>query len=132
MVEENKLCELRKMSWIIGGRGLVKKTIRSCIKCQRMNAKPLEQSMGLLPRARLEAYHPPFTFTGVDLFEPLTVKWGRRSAKRWECLFPCLMTCAVHLDATPSLETDDFIMILRQFVSRRGPPKETWSERSTL
>ena len=29
--------------------------------------------MGPLPRARLEAYHPPFTFTGVDLFGPLTV-----------------------------------------------------------
>ena len=39
------LCELRRMFWIIGGRGLVKKTIRSCIRCRRMNAKPLEQFM---------------------------------------------------------------------------------------
>ena len=68
IVEESKLCELPTMSWIIGGRGLVKKTIRSCIRCQRMNAKPLEQFMGLLPRARLEAYHPPFTFTGLLIF----------------------------------------------------------------
>ena len=27
------LCELRRMFWIIGGRGLVKKTIISCIMC---------------------------------------------------------------------------------------------------
>ena len=73
---EQTLCELRRMLWIIGGRGLVKKTIRSCIRYRRMNA------MGSLPRARLEAYHPPFTFTGVDLFGPLTVKWGRGTAKR--------------------------------------------------
>ena len=66
--------------------------------------------MGSLPRARLEAYHPPFTFTGVDLFGPLTMKWGR---------------------GTPSLETDDFIMVLRQFISRRGPPKEIWSDRGS-
>ena len=71
---EQTLYELQKMFWIIGGRGLAKKTIRSCIKCQRMNAKLLEQFMGLLPRARLKAYHPPFTFTCADLFEPLTVK----------------------------------------------------------
>ena len=63
---EQTLCELRRMFWIIGGRGLVKKTIRGCIRCRKMNAKPLEQFMGSLPRPRLEAYHPPFTFTGVD------------------------------------------------------------------
>ena len=128
---EQTLCELRRMFWIIGGRGLVKKTIRSCIRCRRMNAKPLEQFMGLLPRAKLEAYHPPFTFTGADLFRPLTVYWGRGTAKRWACLFTCLTTRAVYLDATPPLETDDFIMILRQFISRLVPPKEIWSDRGT-
>ena len=128
---EQTLCEVRRMFWIIGGRSLVKTTIRNCIKCRRMNAKPMEQLMGSLPKARLEAYHPPFTFTGVDLFGPLTVKWGRGTAKRWGCLFTCLTTRAVHLEVTPSLETDDFIMVLRQFISRRGPPKEIWSDRGT-
>ena len=78
-----------------------------------------------------EAYHPPFIFTSVDLFGPLTVKWGRGTAKRWGCLFTCLTTRAVHLEVTPSLETDHFIMVLRQFISRRGPPKEIWSDRAT-
>ena len=109
----------------------MKKTIRSCIRCRRMNAKPLEQFMGSLPRARLEAYHLPFAFTGIDLFGPLTVKWGRGTAKRWGCLFSCHTTRAVYLDTTPSLETDDVIMILCQFISRRGPPKEIWSDRGT-
>lgn len=49
-------------------------------------------------------YHPPFTFTGVNLFGPLTVKWGRRTAKRWGCLFTCLTTRA-DLEVTPSLKT---------------------------
>ena len=121
---EQTLCEVRRMFWIIDGRSLVKNTIRNCIKCRRMNAKPMEQFMGSLPKARLEAYHPPFTFTGVDLFGPLTVKRGRGTAKRWGCLFTCLTTLAVYLEVTPSLEADDFIMVLRQFISKRGPPKE--------
>ena len=119
------------MFWIIGGRSLVKKIIRICIRCRRMNAKPMEQLMGSLPRARVEAYHPPFIFTSVDLFGPLTVKWGRRTVKRWGCLFTCLTTCAVYLEVTPSLETDDFITALCQFISRRGPPTEIWSDRGT-
>ena len=62
---------------------------------------------------------------------PLTVKWGCRTAKRWGCLFMCLTTRAVYLEATPSLEADDFITILRQFISRRRPPQEIWSDRGT-
>ena len=116
---EQTLCELRRKFWIISGRSLVKKIIRSGIRCRRMNAKSMEQFMESLPRARLEAYHPAFTFTDVDLFGPLTVKWGRGTSKRWGCLFTCLITRAVYLKVTPSLETDDFI-------SRRGPPKEIW------
>ena len=61
------------------------------------------QFIGSLPRAGPEAYHPPLTFTGVDLFGPLTVKWGRGTAKRWSCLFTCLAIRAVYLEVTPSL-----------------------------
>ena len=35
------------------------------------------------------------------------------------------------LELVPSLETDDFIMALRQFVSQRGPPEEIRSDRGT-
>ena len=128
---EQTLCEVCRMFWIIDGRSLVKNIIKNCIKFQQMNTKPIEQFMGSLPKARLEAYQPPFTFTGVDLFGPLTVKLGLGTAKRWGCLFTCLTTRAVYLEVTPSLEADDFILVLRQFISRRGPPKEIWSDRGT-
>ena len=86
-----------------------------------MNAKPMEQFTRSLHGARLEVYHPPFIFTSVDLFRPLTVKWGRGTAKRWVvCLLASQLV--LHFELTPSLETDDFIMVLRQFISRRRPP----------
>ena len=124
------MCELRRTFWIVAGRSLVKGTTRNCVKCRGVNPKR-EQLMGPLPRARLEACYPPFSYTGVDLFGSLTVKWGHGTAKRWGCLFTCLTTRAVYLEVTLSLEADDFIMILRLFVSRRGPPKEIWCDRGT-
>jgi transposase InsO family protein len=35
-----------------------------------------------------------------------------------------MTTRAIHLEVAPSLETDDFINVLRQFFARRGTPKE--------
>ena len=48
--------------------------------------KPMTQHMASLPKCRLTAYEPPFSFTGMDLFGPIYVKHGRRTAKRWCCL----------------------------------------------
>jgi transposase InsO family protein len=35
------------------------------------------------------------------------------------------------LEVAPSFQTDDFILLLRHFISRRGPPKEIRSDRGT-
>ena len=128
---EQTLAQTRKMFWTFGGRGLAKNIIRNCFKCRRLNDRPMKQVMAPLPKERLHPYKPPFTFFGVDFFGPLMVKWGRGSAKRWGCLFTCLTTRAVFLELEPTLETDDFIMALRQFVSRMGFPEEIRSDRGT-
>jgi len=128
---EQTLVQTRKMFWILGGRGLAQNIIRSCFKCRRLNERPMKQVMAPLPKERLQLYKPPCTFSGVDFFGPIMVKWGRSSAKRWGCLFTCLTTRAIFLELVPSLETDDFIMASRQFISQRGPPEEIRSDRGT-
>ena len=56
-------------------------------------------------------------------FGPITVKVLRSQIKRWECIFTCLATRAVHLEVASSLESNDFINILERFICRRGNPK---------
>jgi hypothetical protein len=121
---EQSLAETRRKFWIIGGRHLAKKVVRECLHCRRLNARPMQQVMAHLPRSRLIPYRPSFSSTGVDFFGPLAVKWGRSTTKRWGCLFTCLNTRAVYIEVAQSLSTDDFILVLRQFISRRGPPEE--------
>jgi hypothetical protein len=128
---EHILSETRKKFWIIGGRTLAKQLVRKCILCRKGNARKMEQVMASLPEYRLVPYKPAFSFSGCDLFGPLQVKWGRSTAKRWGCLFTCLTTRSVFLEVTQSLSTDDFIMVLRQFVCRRGPPEEIHSDNGT-
>ncbi len=98
---------------------------------QRWRAQPTIPKMSDLPVAHLQLYKPAFHSSGVDYFEPLLVKIGRRTKKRWGILFKCLTTKAVHLDLLPSMSTDSFLMALRRFIVRRGTPAALWSDQGT-
>jgi len=87
--------------------------------------------MAPLPEARLIAYEPPFSYTGMDLFGPLHFKNGRGTTKRWCFLFTCLTTCCVHLEVVNSMDRDDFVMCLRRFINSRGEVKEIHCDNSS-
>ena len=128
---EQTLAQSRRKFWIIAGQNLAKRIVRDCLKCRRFNSKTITQVMAPLPEVRLESFNPSFTTAGVDFFGPILIKQGRKNLKRWGCIFTCLTTRAVYLDIAPSLQMDDFILLLRQFICRRGAPKETRSDQAT-
>ena len=102
-----------------------------CILCKRLNAKPMIQQMATLPRSRMMASKPLFSYSDMDLFGPLYVKHGRGTAKRWCCLFTCMNSRAVHLELVQSMGTDDFIMCLRRFINCRGEGTEIRCDRGS-
>ena len=61
---------------IVNGRHLARKVIYNCLHCKRQRVKSQPQLMANLPPKRLQ---PPFSFTGVDYFGPVTVKPGCRT-----------------------------------------------------
>ena len=93
--------------------------------------------MSNLPKACLAINQPPFTNTGIDYFGPLTVKQGRRTrstdgtSKRYGAIYTCLSTRAVHIELVGNLLTANFILALRRFISRRGHPKNIFSDNGT-
>jgi hypothetical protein len=109
----------------------VKKIIRDCQKCKNQRAIPQTPEMAPLPIQRLAVYEHPFTYTGLDFFGPVLVSIGRRHEKRYGALFTCLTTRAVHLELAASLTTDSCIIVVRNFINRRGLPKEIWSDNGT-
>lgn len=105
--------------------------VRKCMDCRRRFCKPVQPFMAPLPAARVTLDLPPFTHVGVDYFRPLHVTIGRRTEKRYGCLFTCLVTRTVHTELAVQLDTDSFLMALRRFVSIRGHPKEVFSYNGT-
>ncbi|XP_017490185.1 PREDICTED: uncharacterized protein LOC108378397, partial [Rhagoletis zephyria] len=123
--------EMRQLYCISGLRALVRATAKRCQQCRNRRAVPHPPPMGDLPPERLATFSRPFANTGVDYFGPLEIVVGRRREKRWGVLFTCLTVRAVHLEIAPSLSTDSFLLILKQFIARRGAPRCIWSDNGT-
>ncbi|XP_065085823.1 uncharacterized protein LOC135707837 [Ochlerotatus camptorhynchus] len=99
--------------------------------CRVRKCIPKIPRMAPLPLARVTPGFQPFSFTGVDYCGPIIVTVGRRSEKRWICLFTCLATRAIHLEVAHSLSTQSCLMAIRRFVCRRGKPIEFFSDNGT-
>ena len=128
---ETVLNNLRQWYWIIKIRATVKTVTRCCQWCMNHKVRPHIPEMAPLPEARVNACVRPFTRTGMDFFGPMMVTIGKKQEKRYGLLFTCLNVRAVHIEVTPSLSTDSTLMAIRRFASRRGYPREIWSDNGT-
>nr|CAH7726126.1 unnamed protein product [Callosobruchus chinensis] len=125
---------IRDKFWVVRGRNLARQVTKQCHKCLRFSPVLSKPMMGHLPRDRA-APSSPFTITGVDFAGPFLIRErkGRctKTSKCYVSLFICFSTKAVHLELVSSLTTEDFILALRRFVSRRGKPKKIYSDNGT-
>ena len=95
---EHMLSMVRQMYWILNARSLTRQILCRCITCRKRNEPPMTQMMGDLPKPRVMAYDPPFTFTRLDIFAPFITKRGRGSEKIYGCVFVCFSTRAIHIE----------------------------------
>ncbi|XP_075210228.1 uncharacterized protein LOC142317554 [Lycorma delicatula] len=89
--------------------------------------------MGDLPKSKVQATLLPFYITGVDYCGPFNVRLNKRRgsvpAKCYIALFVCFSTKALHLELVEDLTTESFIAALKRFMSRRGKPKDKYSDK---
>mgnify|MGYP002717571259 CR=1 FL=1 len=131
---QTTLCLIRQRFWLLDGRNQVRKIVRTCTRCFRFNAIPIEYKMGNLPQARIRET-TPFTHTGVDFCGPFYIKEkkyrNRNRVKVYVCVFVCMSVKAIHLEVVSDLTSDGFIAALRRFIARRGIPEHIYSDNGT-
>lgn len=124
---------VRERYWILRGREAVKRVLRKCFMCKKLEGKPYPTPKApSLPSWRVSD-DPPFTHTGLDFAGPLFVKEDVTTAKPklrkvYVTLFTCASTRAVHLELLINLSTDAFLQAFRRFSSRRGTPRTLISD----
>ena len=90
-----------------------------CDRCKQLRGQLQQQKMSDLPNDRM-CIEPPFTYCGVDIFGPFVLKDGRKEVKKYDDLYTCLSSRAIHIEVVHLLSTDSFILSLRRFIGRRG------------
>lgn len=128
---ESVVNEIRQRYYIPRLRAVIKTILKRCQMCKIKKATPNYPQMAKLPEARMAAFCRPFTYTGVDYFGPIMVTVGRRTEKRYGALFTCLTVRAVHIEVVNSLNTSSCIIAIRNFICRRGTPREFFSDNGT-
>ena len=130
---ERTLCECRRKFWILRGRNLVQKMVKDCVTCRRLRQSPHSTLMADLSSDRLKLFALPFTVTGVDLFGPFYLKYGRhKKMKSWGAVFMCATVRAMHSEIVQDLSTEAFLHALRRFAARHGWPQTIISDNRTL
>ena len=124
------LSMLRERFWIPKGREAVKKCIRRCVVCRKVE-ETTYNPVGVpdLPSYRVSE-DPPFSHTGLDFAGPLYIKptheksdqTASEATKVYILLMTCASTRAIHLEITRGLSVSAFLLAFRRFVSRRGLP----------
>ena len=113
--------------WIIGGKRLVSSITHQCVICRKLRVKQTVQKMADLPSDRLDP-DPLFTQVGIDTFGPWPsvirrTRGGQANNKRWDTLFTCLTTGAVHIEVVEELSSSSCINAIRRLYSVRWPSK---------
>lgn len=121
------LVQTREKYWILRARQVVKRVVSRCVLCKKFRAKAAQQTTAPLPKDRITE-SPPFEITGVDFAGPLYVKTHNSMTKSYIALFTCAVTRAVHLELVSDLSTENFLLALKRFISRRGLCKVIYSD----
>lgn len=124
---KDTLTTIRERFWVPRGREAVKRILRKCVTCRRVEGAPYRPPPTPdLPMERV-SLDPPFAHTGLDFIGPLYIHNGKSSKEKgsdkvYICLFTCASTRAIHLELTPSLSVESFLLAFRRFVNRQGLP----------
>lgn len=125
---------LQSKYFIIGAKQLVKSHVRKCIECVKNSGRTSQQLMGQLPSVRVTPSRP-FLHSGVDFAGPIQMRTsrgrGHKSYKGYICLFVCMSTKAVHIEAVSDLTAQGFLQAFKRFVARRGRCEDIWSDNGT-
>ena len=114
------LRELRNRFWILSGFSTVRKLLRNCVTCKKVNERPIKLSQNSYREFRSSPSHVPFGSIFIYLIGPINARFEGKVRKTWLLIVTCLYTRAISLHICLSADTPEFLRCLQLHVYRYG------------
>lgn len=107
------LVQTREKYWILRARQVVKKVVSRCVLCKNFNAKAGQQTTALLPKAIWDGHCRATLCEDTKLHD--------------KNVHSTVYLCG-NLELVSDLSTENFLLALKRFISRRGLCKVIYSD----
>ena len=114
------LNELRKTFWLLKAFSTVRKMLKSCFTCKRINGRPIKLNQNAYREFRADPVKIPFSNVFLDYIGPFKVKTDNKVNKVWLLIITCNWTRAVNLKICYSADVDEFLRNIQIHVFEYG------------
>lgn len=126
------LSELRTKFWIPCAFSFVKKIVKMCISCKRLNARSIRLNENVFRDFRLEPCNIPFRDLYLDYIGPFYVFDSNNvRVKKYLLIFTCLWSRAIHLEICTDLSLKNFLRGFQLQIFTHGTPSRIFSDLGT-
>lgn len=120
--------ELRKSYWIPCTFSTVKRCIRSCVQCRRLNRRTISLTQNAYREFRLDPPSVPFRYVFSDHIGPYYTKDSGSKTKVYLLIITCLWSHAVNLVISRNLTVDTFHRAFQLHIYSHGLPERCYSD----
>ena len=107
------LKQLRQQFWIIHAFSVVKKILKSCIVCKRLNAHPIKLNQNVYRDFRAIPINKPFSTVFIDYIGPIEVKIEGNKCKVWLLILTCMYSRAINMKICRTADVNDFLRAIQ-------------------
>lgn len=122
------LTEIRKSYWIECIFSTVKRVIKSCIVCRRLNNRTIKLNQNEYRDVRLSPEPAPFKFCFIDHLGPFNVFYGKEKQKVWLLMITCMWSRGVNIRLCDDLSVKSFLKAFQMHIFEYGLPARVFSD----
>ena len=117
------LSALRDKFWIPQCFSLVKKTIKSCINCKKVNSRTIKLNQSPYRDFRVDPPSIPYRYLFLDYFGPYEVKLNHKRTKVYILCLTCLWSWAINLKLCLDMTVGNFLRAFQLHIFEFGIPE---------
>ena len=117
------LAELRKHYYIPKQFSVIKKILKECVHCRRLNCRTVKTNQNCYREFRVDPPNIPFANIFIDYLGPFNVKHNGVNNKVWLLCITCTWSRAINLKICRSLGLADFLRAFQLHCFEYGIPQ---------